>query len=95
MTDSMFRQEVVDARGSQWLGGISLVQPARLWVLTAAAAAAAGDTVTTWLTLLHMAAVGGLPMKIAIALLGLALAVLSCTGVLIWARKKSARKKSA
>ncbi len=41
MTDSLFRQEVLDARGSQWLGGISLVQPARLWVWTAAAAAAA------------------------------------------------------
>jgi len=62
------------------------------WLPTAAAA---GDTVTTWLTLLHMAAVGGLPMKAAIALFGLAVAVLSCTGVIIWARKRQARKNAA
>ncbi len=59
------------------------------WLPTAAAA---GDTMTTWLTLLHMAAVGGSPVKAAIALFGLAVAVLSCTGVFIWFRKRKARK---
>ena len=59
------------------------------WLPTAAAA---GDTVTTWLTLLHMAAVGGMCVKAAIALFGLVVAVLSCTGVIIWFRKRTARK---
>ncbi|KQP49119.1 hypothetical protein ASF44_00330 [Pseudorhodoferax sp. Leaf274] len=57
--------------------------------------AAAGDTVTTWLTLLHMAAIGGMPMKTAISLFGLAVTVLSFTGVLIWARKRKARRDAA
>ncbi|KQP19384.1 hypothetical protein ASF45_25025 [Pseudorhodoferax sp. Leaf265] len=60
-----------------------------IWLPTAAAA---GDTVTTWLTQLHMAAVGGRPMKAAIGLFGVAVAVLSCTGVVIWLRKRRAKR---
>lgn len=41
MTQSLFRKQVIDARRISWLGGISLVQPLRLWVLTAFAAVAA------------------------------------------------------
>lgn len=37
MTESLFRREVLDSRRGSWLGGISLAQPLRLWVLTAAA----------------------------------------------------------
>jgi membrane fusion protein len=38
---SLFRPEVLEARRRSWLGGISLVQPLRLWVLGGAAIAAA------------------------------------------------------
>jgi membrane fusion protein len=35
----LFRKEVFEAQRQKWLGGISLVQPLRLWVLSAAAIA--------------------------------------------------------
>lgn len=38
MTQSLFRPEVLQAKRTSWLGGISLAQPIRLWVLTAFAA---------------------------------------------------------
>jgi len=41
MTQHLFRQEVFEARRTQWLGEISLAQPLRLWVLTAVALLAA------------------------------------------------------
>jgi uncharacterized iron-regulated membrane protein len=63
-----------------------------LWLPTAAAS---GDTIRTWLTSLHMAAVGGfvadLPMKRFICAMGLVVAMLSVTGVVIWARKRRGR----
>lgn len=41
MTQSLFRQEVIEARRGSWLGAISLAQPLSLWVLTGFAVAAA------------------------------------------------------
>src|SRR3546814_16092150 len=41
MTQSLFRPEVLRAKRTSWLGGISLAQPIRLWVLTAFAAVVA------------------------------------------------------
>lgn len=41
MTEPLFRPEVLEARRSSWLGGISLAQPLRLWILTAFAVCAA------------------------------------------------------
>jgi membrane fusion protein len=41
MTDSLFRQEVLEARQNRWLGGIVLGQPLSLWLLTAFAVGAA------------------------------------------------------
>lgn len=38
MTQPLFRPEVIAAKRTSWLGGISLAQPIRLWVLTAFAA---------------------------------------------------------
>ena len=38
MTQPLFRPEVLAAKRTSWLGGISLAQPVRLWVLTAFAA---------------------------------------------------------
>ena len=34
MSQPLFRDEVLKARRTRWLGGISLAQPLRLWVLT-------------------------------------------------------------
>lgn len=45
MTQELFRREVLEARRTQWLGQISLVQPLRLWVLTAVALFAAAAIV--------------------------------------------------
>ena len=41
MSTPLFRPEVLAAKRTGWLGGVSLAQPIRLWVLTALAAAAA------------------------------------------------------
>lgn len=41
MDQPLFRPEVVEARRKGWLGGISLAQPLRLWVLAAVVVAAA------------------------------------------------------
>jgi uncharacterized iron-regulated membrane protein len=50
----------------------------------------ARTTVETWLSGLHMGVVLGLPWRIAVCLVGLAVMMLSVTGVLIWMRKRSA-----
>ena len=54
--------------------------------------AARGDTIRTWITSLHMAAVWGLPMKLFVCTMGLVVGMLSITGVVIWARKRDARR---
>ncbi|HET6375762.1 MAG TPA: PepSY-associated TM helix domain-containing protein, partial [Methylocella sp.] len=55
----------------------------------------AGNTVTSWLYALHMANVFGLPWRIFVCVMGLAVAMLSVTGVYIWWKKRRARKHSA
>lgn len=57
--------------------------------------AAAGDTIRTWITSLHLAALWGLPYKVFLCALGLAVAMLSATGLVIWWRKRSARVAAA
>jgi len=51
-----------------------------------------GSTITTWLRQLHIANVFGLPYRIFVCLLGLAIVMLSVTGVYIWWKKRRARK---
>lgn len=41
MTQDLFRKEVLEAKRTSWLGGISLAQPLRLWLMTAMAITAA------------------------------------------------------
>lgn len=50
MSSGLFRREVVEAQGTTWLGGISLAQPLRLWLLASCALLAAA-TVSTFLIL--------------------------------------------
>jgi uncharacterized iron-regulated membrane protein len=58
---------------------------------------AAGDTIRTWLTTLHMAAVGGVvagvPMQVFLSAMGLGVAMLAGTGVIVWWRKRKGRRK--
>jgi uncharacterized iron-regulated membrane protein len=53
--------------------------------------ATGADRLSTWLQMLHMAEVFGLPYRIFVSVLGIAVTMLSVTGVLIWLRKRSAR----
>jgi len=55
----------------------------------------AGDTITAWLIRLHMAKIFGLPMKIFVCVMGFVVTALSVTGVVIWLKKRSARKFQA
>ena len=48
----------------------------------------AGNTVTSWLLALHTANIWGMPYKIFVCVLGLAIVMLSVTGVLIWLKKR-------
>jgi len=54
-----------------------------------------GNTVFTWLVGLHQAWVFGLPYRIFLCVLGLAIATLSCTGVYIWWTKRQGRGLAA
>ncbi|OAI04222.1 PepSY-associated TM helix domain-containing protein [Methylomonas methanica] len=55
----------------------------------------AGNTVTSWLAALHMADVFGMPYRIFVCVLGLAIVMLSVTGVVIWLKKRRARLHNA
>lgn len=99
----IYRYQVMSSRDIRAQGGSSrLVFDADsgafkgLWLPTGAAN---GDTVRMWLTSLHMALVGGivagLPMKVFICAVGLMVAMLSVTGVVVWWRKRSKRASGA
>ncbi len=49
------------------------------------------DATMSWLYMLHMAEVFGLPYRIFVSIVGLAVTGLTVTGVMIWMRKRSAR----
>jgi uncharacterized iron-regulated membrane protein len=58
-----------------------------MWIPTGASS---GDTITTWLTSIHTAALGGWLFRLFISTGGLAVAILSITGVAVWRRKRGA-----
>lgn len=53
----------------------------------------AARTFTSWIVMLHVAGVGGLPYRLVVTLLGLVIATLSVTGVWIWWKKRSLRQR--
>lgn len=55
----------------------------------------AGDVFMQWLFLLHSGQIVGLPGRIVVSITGLAVAVLSITGVVIWAKKQRGRRALA
>lgn len=62
-----------------------------LWLPTGAAA---GDTLSTWLATLHMAAMWGWPLQLLVCLMGLAVTVLSVTGVHVWLKKWLTKRRA-
>lgn len=62
-----------------------------VWLPTGAAA---GDTIRTWLTSLHMAALWGTPFRLFMTGMGVAVVLLSVTGVVMWVRRRQSREAS-
>ena len=60
-----------------------------LWLPTGGAS---GDTARMWLTSLHMAALWGMPFKLFMTAMGMVVAMLSVTGLVIWARKRRSKR---
>jgi uncharacterized iron-regulated membrane protein len=52
---------------------------------------ATGDTLQTWISALHTAALWGVPMQVFVCAMGGVVVMLSVTGIIIWARKRKAR----
>jgi len=59
---------------------------------TAEAERQRSESITWWVTTLHMARVFGLPMKIFVCAMGFVITALSVTGVYIWWKKRAARR---
>ena len=53
-----------------------------------------GNTIEAWMVTLHMARIFGIPYRIFVSLIGLAVAMLAATGVYIWWKKRAARQRS-
>ena len=98
-THGLYRYDVRSNRDIRDHGGNTQVYfDANTGALQAAwlpTGAASGDTIRMWITSLHMAALWGVPLKVFICALGLAVAMLSVTGVVIWSKKRRARRQSA
>lgn len=54
---------------------------------------ASGDTITNWLLALHLAQIWGVPYKIFLIFVGLAIVMLTVTGIYIWWKKRVAKIK--
>lgn len=52
----------------------------------------AANTVTSWLMAVHVTALGGRSLQIAVCLFGLAVGTISFTGVLLWWRRRKSRQ---
>ncbi|BAV64252.1 PepSY-associated TM helix domain-containing protein [Sphingobium cloacae] len=55
----------------------------------------AANTVTSWLMALHVTAIGGRPWQVAVSAFGILVAGMSATGLLLWWRRRKARKPKA
>lgn len=94
----LYRYRVLSSQDvSQRWGGTSLwfdANNGEFKALFVPTGKAMGDTIGTWMFTLHMAAVWGLPFQIFMVFMGLAVTLLSITGVIIWWRKRKARRES-
>lgn len=83
---------------SQRRAATSIVFDARTGALVAShlpTGGGAAQTATTWMTSLHTARVGGLPMRLVVSATGLMVVGLCVTGVVIWSRKRAGRRTLA
>ena len=64
-------------------------QSGRFVAFEAATGIDAGNTLTNWIMFLHFGFVGGLPYRVFVSFMGIAVALLSVTGVWIWLRKRT------
>jgi len=55
----------------------------------------AANTFTSWITALHQGRVFGLPYRILCSILGLTMVALTITGIVIWYRRRSDRRKKS
>jgi uncharacterized iron-regulated membrane protein len=55
----------------------------------------AGTTINSWIFTLHTAMIWGLPFKIFVSLVGILIVMLSVTGVIIWLKKRRARRSGS
>lgn len=53
-----------------------------------------GDALHAWFEALHLAAIGGVPYKFAVACVGLLVTALSVTGTMIWMKKRTAQLRA-
>ena len=51
-----------------------------------------GNTIESWLYALHMARIIGMPYKIFVCFFGIAIVILTVTGIIIWHRKKYGKR---
>jgi uncharacterized iron-regulated membrane protein len=95
---AVYRYSVNSSRDVRDAGGGTAVifdaNTGGLKQLIAPTGVASGDTITQWLTSLHMAAMWGAPFRAFVSATGLLVALLSVTGTVIWLRKRRARNKS-
>jgi uncharacterized iron-regulated membrane protein len=87
-----------DEHGDGGLGNPWLYFDGRSGAVVGAQLPGAGSAGDLYLQLqfpLHSGRIAGVPGRIAVTLLGLAIATLSVTGVVIWARKRNARRHAA
>lgn len=94
--DSTYRYTVLSDRDASERWGATSVRfdatDGRLRRLELPTGEHAGDTLTTWIVALHTAAFWGLAMKVFVSTAGLAVSVLALSGVLVWWRKRRARR---
>jgi uncharacterized iron-regulated membrane protein len=64
-------------------------QDGRFMSFEAATGIDAGNTITSWIVALHFGSVFGLPYRMFVSIMGIAVALLSVTGVWIWLRKRN------
>ncbi len=66
----------------------------KLWKVFHITGQDGGTTFTSWIALLHMAQIWGLPLRIFVCSMGLVITLLCVTGVTIWLKKRKARRNS-
>jgi uncharacterized iron-regulated membrane protein len=79
-------------------GGTTLMYDAssgELLALSRPTGEATGNTIEGWLYALHMARIFGMPYRLLVCALGVAIAMLSVTGVYIWWKKRQGRRSRA